>query len=134
VALRQDDLTPQAVYGINHATDRESFLAALKDFHAPQMNIFYADVEGHIGMVSPGLVPIRAAGDGTWCASDNLCTHAAARLTDGWLEGCTIECPLHAGRFDLRTGAGQGAPIEDDLLVYPVRVEGDDVLVQLPAD
>jgi nitrite reductase/ring-hydroxylating ferredoxin subunit len=72
--------------------------------------------------------------DGTWCASDNLCTHAAARLTDGWLEGCTIECPLHAGRFDLRTGAGQGAPIEDDLLVYPVRVEGDDVLVQLPAD
>jgi nitrite reductase/ring-hydroxylating ferredoxin subunit len=72
--------------------------------------------------------------DGTWRASDNLCTHAAARLTDGWLEGCTIECPLHAGRFDLRTGAGQGAPIEDDLLVYPVRVEGDDVLVQLPPD
>ena len=72
--------------------------------------------------------------DGTWCASDNLCTHAAARLTEGWLEGCTIECPLHAGRFDLRTGAGQGAPIEDDLQVYPVRVEGDDVLVQVPPD
>ena len=72
--------------------------------------------------------------DGTWRASDNLCTHAAARLTEGWLEGCTIECPLHAGRFDLRTGAGQGAPIDDDLAVYPVRVEGDDVLVQLPPD
>ena len=71
--------------------------------------------------------------DGTWCASDNLCTHAFALLTEGWLEGCVIECPLHSGRFDLRTGAGQGAPIEDDLAVYPVRVEGDDVLVQVPA-
>ena len=71
--------------------------------------------------------------DGTWCASDNVCTHAFAQLTDGWLEGCIIECPLHSGRFDLRTGAGQGAPIEDDLPVYPVRVAGDDVLVQLPA-
>lgn len=71
--------------------------------------------------------------DGTWCASDNLCTHAFAALTEGWLEGCIIECPLHSGRFDLRTGAGQGAPIEDDLAVYPVRVEGGDVLVQLPA-
>ncbi len=71
--------------------------------------------------------------DGTWCASDNLCTHAFALLTEGWLEGCVIECPLHSGRFDLRTGAGQGAPIEDDLAVYAVRVEGDDVLVQVPA-
>jgi nitrite reductase/ring-hydroxylating ferredoxin subunit len=72
--------------------------------------------------------------DGTWCASDLYCTHAEARLTDGWLEGCTVECPLHAGRFDLRNGAGQGAPIEADLPVYPVRVEGDAVLVQLPPD
>lgn len=70
--------------------------------------------------------------DGSWRASDLLCTHAEARLTDGWLEGCIIECPLHGGRFDLRSGAGQGAPIEEDLPLYPVRIEGDDVLVHLP--
>ena len=70
--------------------------------------------------------------DDSWRASDNVCTHAFALLTDGWLEGCIIECPLHAGRFDLRNGAGQGAPIEDDLAVYPVRVDGEDVLVLLP--
>jgi nitrite reductase/ring-hydroxylating ferredoxin subunit len=69
--------------------------------------------------------------DGAWHASDNVCTHAFALLTEGWLEGNVIECPLHAGRFDLRTGAGLGAPIEDDLRVYPVRLQGDDVLVQL---
>ena len=69
--------------------------------------------------------------DGTWHASDNVCTHAFALLTDGWLEGDTIECPLHAGRFDVRNGAGLGAPIEHDLTIYPVRLDGDDVLVLL---
>ena len=87
--------------------------------------------------------PVEAAGrqlalyrlnDGSWHASDNLCTHADARLTDGWLEGCVVECPLHGGRFDLLTGAGQGAPIETDLTLYPVRVEDDDVLVLVPGD
>jgi nitrite reductase/ring-hydroxylating ferredoxin subunit len=94
------------------------------------------------GDLPPGeMKPVVAAGrdlalyhldDGSWRASDNVCTHAHALLTDGWLEGCVIECPLHAGRFDLRNGAGQGAPIERDLEIYPVRVDGDDVLVRLP--
>ena len=69
--------------------------------------------------------------DGSWHASDNTCTHAFALLTDGWLEGHTIECPLHAGRFDLHSGAGLGAPIEHDLIIYPVRLDGDDVLIRL---
>ncbi|ODU62001.1 MAG: (2Fe-2S)-binding protein [Acetobacteraceae bacterium SCN 69-10] len=64
--------------------------------------------------------------------TDNICTHAFALLTDGWLEGCLIECPLHAGQFDVRTGAGQGAPIEEDLRTFKVRVEGGDILVDLP--
>ncbi len=105
------------------------------------------DEDGHwvrvasVGDLAKGdMKPVEAAGrnlavyhldDGSWRASDNVCTHAFALLTDGWLEGCIIECPLHAGRFDLRNGAGLGAPIEHDLAVYPVRVEGDDVLVLL---
>jgi nitrite reductase/ring-hydroxylating ferredoxin subunit len=64
--------------------------------------------------------------------TSNICTHAFAMLSDGWLEGCVIECPLHAGQFDVRTGEGQGAPIEENLATYNVRVEGEDILVELP--
>ena len=71
--------------------------------------------------------------DGTWAATDNVCTHAFAVLTDGWLDGEVIECPLHAGRFDVRTGKGLCAPIEQDIRTYPVRVDGRDVLVEVVA-
>ena len=43
-------------------------------------------------------------------AVDDTCTHQDASLSDGWLEGCEIECPLHASRFDLRTGAVDAPP------------------------
>jgi 3-phenylpropionate/trans-cinnamate dioxygenase ferredoxin component len=42
--------------------------------------------------------------DGEVFAIDDTCTHQDASLADGWLEGCEIECPLHASRFNLRTG------------------------------
>ncbi len=67
-----------------------------------------------------------------WFCTDNICTHALALLTDGWLEGHVVECPLHAGQFDIRTGKGLSAPIEKDLQTFPVKVEGDDILVELP--
>lgn len=72
---------------------------------------------------------------GEVCATDNVCTHGQALLSEGWLteDGC-IECPLHAGLFDIRTGAGQGPPIDDDLRTYPARVEDGQILVQLPTD
>ena len=66
-----------------------------------------------------------------WFCTDNVCTHAFALLTDGWFEGHLIECPLHAGQFDVRTGKGCGSPIEKDLKTFPVRIEGDDVMVAL---
>jgi nitrite reductase/ring-hydroxylating ferredoxin subunit len=71
--------------------------------------------------------------DGTYFATDNVCTHEYARLTDGWLEEGEIECPLHAGKFDVRTGKGLCAPIDKDLETFPVRVEGADLLLRLPS-
>ncbi len=71
--------------------------------------------------------------DGAWFCTSNVCTHAYALLTDGWLDGHLIECPLHNGQFDVRTGKGMGAPITEDLQAFAVRIEGDDVLVALPA-
>lgn len=66
-------------------------------------------------------------------ATSNICTHAFALLSDGWLDGEVIECPLHAGRFEVKTGKGLGPPIPCDIKTYPVRVVGDDVQVQLSA-
>lgn len=65
-------------------------------------------------------------------ATDNVCTHEYALLTDGWFEGCEVECPRHAGRFDIRDGKGLCAPIEKDLRVYETRIEDGAVFVALP--
>lgn len=69
--------------------------------------------------------------DGEIYASHNICTHAHAFMSDGWLEGDILECPLHGGRFEAKTGRGLGAPIICDLKLYPVRVEGDDIQIDL---
>ena len=69
---------------------------------------------------------------GEWYASDNICTHEYALLSDGWLENGCIECPLHAGQFDIRTGKAMCAPVEKDLRMFPVKIEGDSVLVEVP--
>ena len=55
--------------------------------------------------------------DGEVFASDNVCTHGHARLCDGFLEDGAIECPLHQGRFDVRTGKALCAPLTEDLRV-----------------
>lgn len=58
-ALQQDDRTIQAGIGFNRARNWSEFLKAAKDFGAPQQNIVYADVDGNIGFVAPGIVPVR---------------------------------------------------------------------------
>jgi penicillin G amidase len=62
--LTDDDRTPNALWGMNRAGNWQEFRDALKDFVAPQQNMVYADVDGHIGFIAPARVPIRATGDG----------------------------------------------------------------------
>ncbi|MGA9865687.1 MAG: non-heme iron oxygenase ferredoxin subunit [Acetobacteraceae bacterium] len=69
---------------------------------------------------------------GEYRATDNICSHEFAALSDGWLEDGEIECPLHAARFDIRTGKALCAPADKDIAVFEVRVEGADLLVRLP--
>jgi 3-phenylpropionate/trans-cinnamate dioxygenase ferredoxin component len=59
------------------------------------------------------------------------CSHAAIPLSEGDLEGCEIECWLHGSRFDLRTGKPTGPPATEPVPTYAVKVEGDDVLVDV---
>ena len=69
--------------------------------------------------------------DGKIPATDDICTHAYAKLSDGWMERGEIECPLHAGRFDIKTGKATAPPCVDDLKTYPVRIEGGEIQVKL---
>lgn len=66
---------------------------------------------------------------GEFHVTDNVCTHQYALLSDGYVEDGCVECPLHQAQFDLRTGEARCAPATQPIRVYPVRVEGEDVLV-----
>src|SRR5215469_11476684 len=68
---------------------------------------------------------------GEFRATDNICSHEYAQLSDGWLEDGSIECPLHAARFDVRTGKALCAPAEADLDVFEVRIEGGDLMLKV---
>ena len=69
--------------------------------------------------------------DGNVFATDNICTHAYACLSDGWLDGEVIECPLHAARFDIRSGKVLDPPATEDLKTYPVRIVDGEIQVRL---
>ena len=69
--------------------------------------------------------------EGVPYATDNLCTHGDARLSDGFVLDHCIECPLHQGQFDIRTGEVLCEPVTEPIRVYPMRVVGEAVEVDL---
>lgn len=70
--------------------------------------------------------------DGAVYATAATCTHGAAQMSDGFLEGYEIECPLHQGRFDIRTGKALNAPLDTDIATYPTKIENDKIFIALP--
>ncbi len=67
---------------------------------------------------------------GTFYALDNFCIHRGGPLSEGWLDGETLECPWHAWRFDVKTGClalDQGMAVE----TYDVKIEGGDIFVAI---
>ncbi len=66
-------------------------------------------------------------------ASSGWCTHEQAHLADGFVLGGEIECPRHQGRFDIISGKALSPPVCVKLETYPVRVDGHEVLLGLPA-
>jgi naphthalene 1,2-dioxygenase system ferredoxin subunit len=84
-----------------------------------------------LGIVSGGHDIAVYYVDGKIYATDDICTHAYAKLSDGWLDNGEIECPLHAGRFDVKTGKATCPPCVDNVRVYPVRMVGDEIQVKL---
>jgi nitrite reductase/ring-hydroxylating ferredoxin subunit len=64
--------------------------------------------------------------------TDGICTHAVARLAEGFVLDDVIECPMHNGRFHIPTGRVDGPPACEPLRTYAVRVEGDALQIELP--
>lgn len=76
-------------------------------------------------------VAIVHADDDNFYAIRDVCSHAEVALSEGEIEGCTVECWLHGSRFDLKTGEPLELPATEPVPVYPVKVDGDNVYVSL---
>jgi len=64
-------------------------------------------------------------------ATSNMCSHAFAFLSDGFIEGFEIFCPLHEGSFDVRTGEARSLPCREPIEVFEVKLEGNEILVAI---
>lgn len=68
---------------------------------------------------------------GTYYAIDDTCTHQQCSLANGDLEGTTVVCACHGSEFDVRTGEVLGPPATEPVVSYPVKVEGEDLVVEV---
>jgi 3-phenylpropionate/trans-cinnamate dioxygenase ferredoxin subunit len=98
-------------------------LASIHDIPADEVRAFEYDGRR---------IALYHIGD-TFYATTDICSHAYAELSEGFLEpeDCTIECPLHGSRFDIRTGAVLSLPAYEPIATFDVRVEGEEILVAL---
>ena len=69
--------------------------------------------------------------EGEFYATSNICTHAYASMVDGFQEGDEIECPLHDGRFNIKTGEALCLPVTENLSIFEVKVEDGDIFVKV---
>jgi nitrite reductase/ring-hydroxylating ferredoxin subunit len=69
--------------------------------------------------------------DGTFHAIADTCTHRGGPLSEGMVVGTEVTCPWHGAVFDVTTGAVRGAPAPQDVASYTVRVNGEDIEVEL---
>jgi nitrite reductase (NADH) small subunit len=77
-----------------------------------------------------GVAVCLANVDGKLSALDNVCPHRGGPLGGGWLEGEAVVCPWHAWAFSTTTGIVE-APENGKVSVFPVKIEGEEVMVDL---
>ena len=69
--------------------------------------------------------------EGEFYATQDVCTHEHAYLSDGVVVDCIVECPFHQGRFDVRSGKALGAPVIVPLKTFPVRITNGNIYVHV---
>ncbi|MEQ8651623.1 MAG: non-heme iron oxygenase ferredoxin subunit [Kiloniellales bacterium] len=72
--------------------------------------------------------------DGEYFATGGICTHEHAFLSEGYVDGETVECPLHQGLFNIRTGQALSPPVTEGLRTYKTKVEAGQVYVFVEAE
>jgi len=102
-------------------TDSYHFAAKLEQVGVGKM--FRVQLEGKLLLL--------ANVDGTIHACDEMCTHEEVSLSLGALQGNCLKCSLHGSRFDLLTGKALDEPADEDLKIYPVKIEGDSIFVDI---
>jgi len=105
-------------------TDDGDFVRVCRVDELPEVGVAAADINGTI-------VAIVRTAAGDIHAVDDTCSHANVSLSEGELDGCTVECLLHSSRFDLRTGDPTGPPATEPVPVYPVEVRDGDIYISL---
>ncbi|WP_326555593.1 non-heme iron oxygenase ferredoxin subunit [Micromonospora sp. NBC_01813] len=90
----------------------------------PKGAVVSADIDGV-------QVAVVHTDEGSFHAVRDECSHAAVALSEGEVDGCTLECWLHGSRFDLRTGAPTGLPATEPVPVFPVEIRDGDIYVSL---
>ena len=102
-------------------TDQYTRVASLKELKTSKLMC-----------VKPEGFPIALAYvNGKVFAVDDMCTHEDASLSKGSLHDECVTCPLHGSRFDLATGEALDEPAEDPVKTYPVKIDGDAILIKL---
>jgi nitrite reductase/ring-hydroxylating ferredoxin subunit len=81
---------------------------------------------GEVMYVEVGSDPVALINlDGEFYALNDMCTHQDASLSDGEVQGDEIECPMHGGAFEIRTGLPANFPVVVPVETYAIKVEGD---------
>ena len=70
--------------------------------------------------------------DGAFYAIQNTCTHRGGPLADGDLDGDVVTCPWHGARYDVKSGEVLGPPASQGVMAYKVRVQGEDIEIEVP--
>jgi nitrite reductase/ring-hydroxylating ferredoxin subunit len=86
--------------------------------------------QGEMKIVFNDLAVVANAA-GKFYAFGNVCPHAAGPIGDGFLEDCVVECPWHAGRWDIRTGKALTLLATADIPLFDVRVADDAIEIRL---
>jgi nitrite reductase/ring-hydroxylating ferredoxin subunit len=91
------------------------------DWHFAGLADDFEDEDIEQVTVGPLAIAVYRA-KGEFYATQDLCTHEHAYLSDGVLIDCVVECPFHQGRFDVRTGAALSPPVIIPVKIYPLKI------------
>lgn len=97
-------------------------VAQVDDIEQEEAIVVSPETSGH-----PVGIAVFRTDEDEYYALDDICTHADASLADGWIEGNEVECPMHSGRFCLKTGKVLCMPASEDTNTHKVEIRDDEV-------